>query len=57
MENEGESETRGKTARHAADSAGQRRTASGILAVVDRSVPNNSGVLEPEFAGFRGSAS
>ena len=47
----------GKRPRHVADSAGQRRTASGILAVVDRSVPNNSGVLEPEFAGFRGSAS
>ena len=33
VENEGETETRGKTARHAADSAGQRHTASGILAV------------------------
>ena len=33
VETEGETETRGETARHAADSAGQRRTARGILAV------------------------
>ena len=57
VENEGETETRGKTAKARCRQCRPTSHCKRHPRSCDRSVPNNSGVLEPKLAGFRGSAS